>query len=131
MNHLNVQLTCSTGEMPFVEDEDEIIRVVGENERELNMIFIFSLVDIDNIPGASRLTLHDWNAADLRNIVAKWQNVMRERGGWNSLFVENHVCAALMPGIPVLTICRINLDLYRDMPTTLMNTVSLVRNSLP
>ncbi|KAF2173286.1 glycoside hydrolase family 13 protein [Zasmidium cellare ATCC 36951] len=82
--------TITVGEMPFVEDEDEIIRVVGENEHELNMIFIFALVDIDGIPGASRLTLYDWNAADLRKIVAKWQNVMRERGGWNSLFVENH-----------------------------------------
>lgn len=83
-------LTYFAGEMPFVEDENEIIRVVGENEHELNMIFIFSIVDIDNIPGASRLTLHDWNASDLRHIVAKWQNVMRERGGWNSLFIENH-----------------------------------------
>lgn len=81
----------SAGEMPYVNDEDEIIRVVGENEHELNMIFIFTLVDIDNIPGGSRLSLHSWDANDLRRIVSKWQNVMRERGGWNSVFIENHV----------------------------------------
>lgn len=78
--------------MPFVNDEKEVLRVVGENEHELNMIFIFSIVDIDNIPGGSRLSLHDWNASDLRRIVAKWQNAMRQGGGWNSIFIENHVC---------------------------------------
>lgn len=117
--------------MPFVEDEDEIIRVVGENEHELNMIFIFALVDIDGIPGASRLTLYDWNAADLRKIVAKWQNVMRERGGWNSLFVENHVRTRSSPRTLVLTACRTNQDPSRDTPTTLMSTVSLVQNCSP
>lgn len=33
--------TMTVGEMPFVRDEDEVLRVVGEDSKELNMIFIF------------------------------------------------------------------------------------------
>lgn len=82
--------SITVGEMPFVRDEDEVLRVVGEERHELNMIFIFEIVDISNEPGGPRLTLHPWKVKDLRHIVSKWQNVMRERGGWNSVFVENH-----------------------------------------
>lgn len=82
--------TITVGEMPYVEDEDEILKVVGEERHELNMIFIFELVNISNIPGAPRMTLYPWKPAKLRRIVSKWQNVMRERGGWNSVFLENH-----------------------------------------
>lgn len=82
--------SITVGEMPFINDEDEVLRVVGEERHELNMIFIFEVVDITNEPGAPRLTLRSWKTKDLRDIVSKWQNVMRERGGWNSVFIENH-----------------------------------------
>ena len=39
--------TKTVGDMPFIEDIDEILLVVGEERKELNMIFIFDLVDID------------------------------------------------------------------------------------
>ena len=82
--------SMTVGEMPFVQDTDEILKVVGANERELNMIFIFAPVDIDTKPGHWRLSLHEWHVADLRRILSHWQKIMRERNGWNSLFVENH-----------------------------------------
>ncbi|CAI6342227.1 unnamed protein product [Periconia digitata] len=82
--------TLTVGEMPFVRDEDEIIRVVGADSGELNMIFAFDLVDIDNVPGDFKFTLHPWNARDLKRIVNRLQRLMLERDGWNSLFVENH-----------------------------------------
>lgn len=75
--------SITVGEMPYVTDENEILRVVKEERKELNMIFIFEIVDIDNIPGGPRLTLHDWTVDELRNVVSKWQNVMRANGGWN------------------------------------------------
>ena len=49
--------TLTVGEMPFVRDEAEILRVVGAEARELNMIFAFDLVDIDNVPGDFKFTL--------------------------------------------------------------------------
>lgn len=64
--------TITVGEMPFVRDEDEIIRVVGAEAGELNMIFAFDLVDIDNIPGDFRLTLHPWDVRDLKRIVNRY-----------------------------------------------------------
>ncbi|KAL5400073.1 hypothetical protein PMIN04_000663 [Paraphaeosphaeria minitans] len=82
--------TITVGEMPFVRNEDEIIRVVGAESEELNMIFAFDLVDIDNVPGDFKFTLHPWDAHDLKRIVSRLQRLMLERDGWNSLFVENH-----------------------------------------
>ncbi|KAK3716398.1 hypothetical protein LTR37_006548 [Vermiconidia calcicola] len=82
--------TITVGEMPFVNDSDEILRVVDAERKELNMIFIFELVDIDNVPGSFRLTRYPWHVSDLRKIVSSWQKTMHDRNGWNSLFVENH-----------------------------------------
>ncbi|GAB7348535.1 hypothetical protein MBLNU459_g6929t1 [Dothideomycetes sp. NU459] len=82
--------TITVGEMPFVRDEEEILKVVGQDSGELNMIFIFELVDIDNIPGSYRMTLHPWDASDLKKIPSKWQKFMIEKNGWNSVFIENH-----------------------------------------
>ena len=82
--------TITVGEMPFIKDKNEILKVVKEDSKELNMIFIFELVDIDNEPGKSKLSMHPWKVSDLRKIMATWQDVMRGNDGWNSLFIENH-----------------------------------------
>ncbi len=82
--------TITVGEMPFVRDEDEIIRVVGAQSEELNMIFSFDIVDIDNAPDDFKFSLYSWDASDLKKIVNKLQRLMLERDGWNALFVENH-----------------------------------------
>lgn len=82
--------SMTVGEMPFVRNADEIIRIVGSNRGELNMIFAFDIVDIDNVPGDFKYTLHAWDAKDLKRIIARLQRLMIERDGWNSIFVENH-----------------------------------------
>ena len=77
--------------MPFIgSDTDEILRVVAEERKELNMIFIFELVDIDRDSSGIRWGPHEWTVGEMREIVAKWQTIMREGGGWNSVFIENH-----------------------------------------
>lgn len=80
----------TVGEMPGVSDIDEIIRTVGSKSGELNMIFIFDVVDIDNQPGKVRMTLHKRSVKDLARAISKWQRAMFEHDGWNSVFVENH-----------------------------------------
>ena len=80
----------TVGEMPGVSDIDEIIRTVGRKNGELNMIFIFDVVDIDNVPGKVRMTLQEWSVKDLARVISKWQRAMYEHDGWNSVFVENH-----------------------------------------
>lgn len=82
--------TITVGEMPFVRDEKEILQVVGSDNKELNMIFIFEIVDVDNAVGDFRLTLRHWEPREIRDIMAKWQRFMIDNDGWNSLFIENH-----------------------------------------
>ena len=72
-------------------DINEIIRTVGAKAEELNMIFIFDIVDIDNLPSSgTKFSLYDWKLKDLKRIVTKWQRAMIDHDGWNSVFVENH-----------------------------------------
>ena len=80
----------TVGEMPGVSDIDEIIKTVGSNSGELNMIFIFDIVCIDDIPGQVRMTLQPWGVNDIRGPVDKWQRAMLDHDGWNSVFCENH-----------------------------------------
>jgi glycosidase len=82
--------TITVGEMPFVDDTEEILRVVGEERKELNMIFIFDLVDIDRDSSGFRWGTTKWTVSDMRNIMSKWQTVMKKGGGWNSVIIENH-----------------------------------------
>jgi len=82
--------SITVGEMPFVTDSDEILRVVGQDRGELNMIFIFEVVNVSNEPDAPRLTWRPWKVKELRDIISRWQTTMYERGGWNSVFIENH-----------------------------------------
>lgn len=41
----------TVGEMPGVSDIDEIMKTVRSHDGELNMIFIFDAVNVDNVPG--------------------------------------------------------------------------------
>ena len=80
----------TVGEVPCVDDIDEIIRMVGSKSGELNMIFIFDIVNVDNALGMGRMTWRDWTAKDVSRMITKWQRAMIEHDGWNTVFVENH-----------------------------------------
>ena len=80
----------TVGEMPWVSDPSEIIKVVGSESNELNMIFIFDIVDIDCMPGSYRYSDKKWTIGEMKEIVNKYQRLMIENNGWNSVFIENH-----------------------------------------
>ena len=80
----------TVGEMPGINNIDKVIQTVGSKSGELNMIFIFDVVDIDNAPGKVRMTLREWSVKDLASAITKWQRAMKERDGWNTVFIENH-----------------------------------------
>ncbi|KAI0817193.1 glycoside hydrolase family 13 protein [Xylaria sp. FL0064] len=80
--------SITVGEMPGVSDENEILRTVGANAGELRMVFIFDLVDIDK-PNV-RMALKPWDVKEMKAIVTRWQRIMIEKNGWNSVFIENH-----------------------------------------
>ena len=89
-NVLEPHGAITVGEMPGISDINEIIRTVGSTSGELNMIFIFDVVDIDNTRGKVRMTLRDWTVREMGSIITKWQRAMIEHDGWNSVFLENH-----------------------------------------
>ncbi|OQE40972.1 hypothetical protein PENCOP_c005G04881 [Penicillium coprophilum] len=79
----------SVGEMPEVSDVQEILKAVGYDRGELNMIFHFEIVQLDH--GAEgKFTSGQWKMQDLKAIVSKWQTSMHENNGWNALYLENH-----------------------------------------
>lgn len=80
----------TVGEMPFVDSAAEILRVVGAERGELDMIFIFELVDIDRDESGVRWSARHCSVRNMRAIIARWQKIMREGGSWNSVFIENH-----------------------------------------
>ncbi|KAL1591519.1 hypothetical protein SLS60_011911 [Paraconiothyrium brasiliense] len=86
---LNEYDTLTVGEMPFVNDEDEVIRTVGL-QGSLNMIFMFELLNVDNQPGRSKWSYQEWNATDMKRIHGRTQRLMIDRNGWNAVFSENH-----------------------------------------
>jgi glycosidase len=76
--------------MPWVRDEDEILRVVGSKAEELNMIFIFELVDLDDDWGKFRMSFREFEPWEIKECQTRYQRLMIDRDGWNSLFIENH-----------------------------------------
>ncbi|KAL9078193.1 MAG: hypothetical protein Q9157_002881 [Trypethelium eluteriae] len=82
--------TITVGEMPWCREADDILRVVGAKAEELNMIFIFELVDIDDDWGRFRLSLRHFEPREIKEIQTRYQRMMIERDGWNSVFCENH-----------------------------------------
>lgn len=80
--------TITVGEMPGVSDDSEILRTVGAESKELRMIFIFDVVDIDK-PDV-RMALRPWTVKELKEVISRWQEAMISRDGWNSVFIENH-----------------------------------------
>jgi oligo-1,6-glucosidase len=85
---LNKYDTITVGEMPGISDEREVLRTVGADAGELRMIFIFDLVDIDK--KHVRMMLKPWDVREMKGIISRWQRVMIELDGWNSVFIENH-----------------------------------------
>ena len=74
------------GEAPFVNTQTAS-KYVDENEKELNMIFPFDMMDIDS--GTSgKWGIVSYDLHKLKKIITQWQ--LSLPNGWNSLFWSNH-----------------------------------------
>jgi glycosidase len=74
--------------MPFARDTTEILKVVAADRKEINMIFIFDIVNVDDDP--FRFSIKQWKPRDVAGIISKWQTELVRGGGWPSIFLENH-----------------------------------------
>lgn len=59
------------------------------DRRELDMVFQFEHMLVDEMPGKQKWDLKELDLRDLKRVFGKWQQELGERG-WNSLFWNNH-----------------------------------------
>ncbi|KAF5237572.1 hypothetical protein FANTH_10763 [Fusarium anthophilum] len=81
--------TLTVGEMPYLEDEEERIKMVAAEEGVLNMIFTFEMMGLDMVPEKGRFSNKPWKVSELKDIVAKACKLV-DQDGWHTLFCENH-----------------------------------------
>ncbi|KAF9560644.1 glycoside hydrolase family 13 protein [Agrocybe pediades] len=83
----------TVGETPFTHDASELAAYVLPENKELNMVFHFEVMDLDSPidgPDTSPLLWKKWKLSKLREIVTRWQRYRREEGFWNAIYIENH-----------------------------------------
>ncbi|MFJ5794139.1 alpha-glucosidase [Bacillus atrophaeus] len=78
----------SVGEAGTVTPE-EGLTYTGTEEHELNMIFHFQHMELDQQPGKEHWDLKPLELSDLKSVLTKWQKKL-ENKGWNTLFWCNH-----------------------------------------
>ncbi|EKM51645.1 glycoside hydrolase family 13 protein [Phanerochaete carnosa HHB-10118-sp] len=86
----------TVGETPCTHLPEDIAAYVFPQNKELNMVFQFELMDLDlggaedNLESLTALMHRQWKLTDMKKCVSKWQTYMREHGYWNTLYIENH-----------------------------------------
>jgi oligo-1,6-glucosidase len=77
----------TVGETPYVNLEHGYL-YSGEDRQELNMIFQFEHMGIDQ--GAEGFwSVCEWKLPDLKQIMSRWQTELHGKA-WNSLYLNNH-----------------------------------------
>jgi len=78
----------TVGETPFTHhDMDVLVPYVLPENKELQMIFQFEQQEVDGYP---QLVPADYKLSEFKAVTSRWQVGMQERGGWNSIYLENH-----------------------------------------
>ncbi|KAI0339209.1 glycoside hydrolase family 13 protein [Trametopsis cervina] len=86
----------TVGETPLTHLPSDIAAYVLPQNKELNLVFQFEVMDIDaggvegGVEAMAPLLHREWKLLELKNITEKWQLFMRDEGYWNALFLENH-----------------------------------------
>ncbi len=77
----------TVGETPFI-TVDEAVKITGHDENELNMIFQFEHMDVENNENG-KWSDQRFELTKLKDILSKWQYGLNN-AGWNSLYWNNH-----------------------------------------
>ncbi|KAG1808769.1 glycoside hydrolase family 13 protein [Suillus variegatus] len=73
----------TVGETPFTHEASELAAYVLPQNRELDMVFHFELMDIDS-SSESPLITKPWTLRELKAIISRWQQVHAR------IYIENH-----------------------------------------
>lgn len=79
----------TVGEMPFLEDENERLKIIKAEEGYLSMIFTFETMGLDIVPEKGRFSFKPWSVYQFGKVIEKSQSLITKMG-WEALFLENH-----------------------------------------
>ena len=65
-----------------------------DGNRQLQLIIHFEHVELDCVDG-DKWILRTFQLPELKTAVTKWQTKMAEVGGWDTVWMENHVSASI------------------------------------
>jgi glycosidase len=85
---LSNHTTVTVGETPSATPETAKL-YTGEGRNELDMVFTFQHMSLDEIEGKGKWALKPLNLIDLKETMSKWQTDLYQKG-WNSLYWNNH-----------------------------------------
>jgi glycosidase len=85
---LSSQPTITVGETPSATPETAKL-YTGEGRDELDMVFTFQHMSLDEIEGKGKWVLKPLDLLDLKKTLSKWQTDLHQKG-WNSLYWNNH-----------------------------------------
>jgi alpha-glucosidase len=81
--------TMTVGELPSTPDPAHVLRYVGANDRQLDMVFQFDLVDLGT-GKPHKYEYEGYKLSDLKEVVSRWQTFIAGTDGWTTAFCENH-----------------------------------------
>ena len=134
----------TVGETPCTHEPEEIAAYVLPQNKELNMVFNFELMDIDAGPSPNSnppttittstsdtevlipLTYRPWRLSRLKHIITKWQTYLRTAGFWNASYLSNHDharCVSRFGDDSSAAWRRASAQLLATMQTTLGGTL--------
>jgi glycosidase len=85
---LSNHTTVTVGETPSATPETAKL-YTGEGRNELDMVFTFQHMSLDEIEGKGKWAVKSLNLIDLKETMSKWQTDLYQKG-WNSLYWNNH-----------------------------------------
>jgi glycosidase len=80
--------TVTVGETPSATPETANL-YTGEGRNELDMVFTFQHMSLDEVEGKGKWALKPLDLRDLKQTLGKWQTELHGKG-WNSLYWNNH-----------------------------------------
>lgn len=80
--------TVTVGETPSATPETAQL-YTGKGRNELDMVFTFQHMSLDEIEGEGKWALKEMDLLELKNVLSEWQTSLFQKG-WNSLYWNNH-----------------------------------------
>lgn len=82
--------TMTVGELPHTPDPAQVLTYVGSEDKQMDMVFQFDIVDLGQGTPNKYDQLVPWKLPELKAIVARWQQFTAGTDGWTTAFLENH-----------------------------------------